>query len=281
MSPNSDIALAVRRALFMSAVAATGASTIPSLAQAQAAPDQPAADEPVPTVTVTGSRIRRVDQETAAPVFVLDAAQIQSSGVTTLGDLIQRVPAISGAATNPQVNNGGGTGETNVELRGLGAQRTLVLMNGRRIGVLGANGTVSAVDVNLIPINLIERVEILKEGAGAVYGSDAIAGVVNFITRKDVDGAEANVQFGKTAESDGESRSASLLWGNSANDKLNILFGGNYNKQEEVSAGARDFSAFALYLYGGVVSQGGSSRTANGRINLDPTLAAQYGCDSI
>ena len=163
MTPNSDIALAVRRALFMSAVAATGASTVPSLAQAQETQDQPAADEQrVETVTVTGSRIRRVDEETAAPVFVLDAAQIQSSGVTTLGDLIQRVPAISGAATNPQVNNGGGTGETNVELRGLGAQRTLVLLDGKRLGVLGANGTVSAVDVNLIPINLIERVEILK-----------------------------------------------------------------------------------------------------------------------
>ena len=99
------------------------------------------------------------------------------------------------------MNNGGGFGEANVELRGLDAKRTLVLLNGRRLGLVGAS---DATDINLIPVNLIERVDVLKEGAGAIYGSDAIAGVVNFITRKDVEGAELTASYGETAESDGE-----------------------------------------------------------------------------
>jgi outer membrane receptor protein involved in Fe transport len=288
MNRNSEIARAVSRALAMSAVATASVYTAPASAQDQNA------DDNTQTVTVTGSRIRRVDTETAAPVFVLDTTAIQNSGVSTLGDLIQRIPSISGAATNPQVNNGGGTGESNVELRGLGAQRTLVLLDGRRIGILG-NTTTSAVDINMIPLNLIERVEVLKEGAGAVYGSDAIAGVVNFIPRKDWNGADVDVQYGRTTRSDGARRSASLSFGETG-DKLSILIGGNYNKQDAVSAGNRDFSKFALYLYqtshgAPSIFQGGSSRTPTGRISLpgvnpDGTfapgsLAAQYGCGSV
>ncbi len=230
------------------ASAATTLCAVPALAQ-----ETDASARPIEEVVITGSRIRRVDEETASPVFVLDAGTIANTGVSTLGDLMMRVPAISGAATNPQVNNGGGTGESNVELRGLGAQRTLVLLNGRRINILGANGTTSAVDINMIPLNMIERVEVLKEGAGAVYGSDAIAGVVNFITKKNLDGADVNVEWGQTGESDGERQSASLTLG-STGEKLSVIFGANYNKQEAVSAADREFSANALYLYGGAVT---------------------------
>src|SRR5690349_8153487 len=134
---------------------------------------------------VTGSRIKRVDMETASPVFVIDRKMIETSGVQTVGELIQELPAISGAATNPRVNNGGGSGAATVSLRGLGSQRTLVLMNGRRL-----MSTTESIDVNQIPINLIERVDVLKEGASAIYGSDAIGGVVNFITRRDFTGGE-------------------------------------------------------------------------------------------
>ena len=192
------MALSLSRARRCAPVSA-GAPT-PAAAQQT---EEDAAARPIEEVVITGSRIRRVDEETASPVFVLDAGAIANSGVQTLGDLVQRVPAVSGGATNPQVNNGGGTGESNVELRGLGAQRTLVLLNGRRIGILG-NTTTSAVDINMIPINMIERVEVLKEGAGAVYGSDAIAGVVNFITKQNFEGAEVNAEFGQTGESDGD-----------------------------------------------------------------------------
>ncbi|HVY82047.1 MAG TPA: TonB-dependent receptor [Steroidobacteraceae bacterium] len=284
MNRNSEVTLAVRRALVMGAAATTGLTTLPAHAQDQT----PSAEQPETTVTVTGTRIRRVDQETANPVFVMDQSAIQSAGVSTLGELLQRVPSVAGAATNPQVNNGGGTGESNIELRGLSAQRTLVLLNGRRINILG-NTTTSAVDINLIPINVIERVEVLKEGAGAVYGSDAIAGVVNFITRKDVDGAEATAQYGQTGKTDGKSTQYGLVLGTST-DKMNLMVAGNYNKQDAVSANDRDFSRFALYLYGGAVSVGGSSRTPTGRIRLpvdqngDPipgSLADQFGCTSV
>ena len=274
MNRNSEVTLAVRRALLMGAAATTGLAALPAHAQDQ---DQSAAPEQ--TVTVTGTRIRRVDQETASPVFVMDQSAIQSAGVSTLGELLQRVPSVSGAATNPQVNNGGGTGESNIELRGLSAQRTLVLLNGRRINLLG-NTTTSAVDINLIPINAIERVEVLKEGAGAVYGSDAIAGVVNFITRKDVDGAETSVQYGETSKSDGKNTQAGLLFGSNT-DKMSVMFAANYNKQDAVSANDRDFSRFALYLYGGAVSQGGSSRTPNGRIRVPGVTPTGGSCSSI
>ena len=137
---------------------------------------------------VTGSRIRRVDAETASPILIIDSKAIQESGITTVGDLLQRIPSVSGAATNPSVNNGGGFGESSIELRGLDAKRTLILVDGHRIGFVGT--TSDATDVNEIPFNMIDHVEVLKQGAGAIYGSDAIAGVVNFITRKDLDGLE-------------------------------------------------------------------------------------------
>lgn len=273
---NSMVRDAVRLALMAGATAAA-VTALPNAAYAQEQATDEAGD--VDTVVVTGSRIRRVDAETASPVLSISADEIAKTGLTTMGDVLQRLPVVAGAATNPTVNNGGGTGESNVELRGLGAQRTLVLVDGRRVGVYG-NTQTSAVDINMLPMNMIERVEVLKEGAGAIYGSDAIAGVVNFITRRNFDGAEIGVQYGETGESDGQRQSASATLG-SQSDRVGIVFGANYNKQQKVSAADRAFSKDALYLYGGVVSAGGSSRTPNGRINLTPAQEAQFGCGSV
>jgi len=268
----------VRRAVRLALMAGVTAATATAIS-APAAAQEAATAEEVDTVVVTGSRIRRVDAETASPILTVTAEDIAKTGLTTLGDVLQRLPVVSGAATNPTVNNGGGFGESNVELRGLGAQRTLVLIDGRRVGVYG-NTTTSAVDVNIIPVNMIERVEVLKEGAGAVYGSDAIAGVVNFITRRNFEGAEVNVQYGATGESDGDRRSASATLGTQG-EKLSVVFGANYNKQDKVSAGDRAFSATALYLYGGVVSAGGSSRTTTGRIRVPGVDANGDPCGSV
>lgn len=272
---------AVRDAVRFSLMAGASAAAVPLLpaaALAQDAPDENA-DANIDTVIVTGSRIRRVDAETASPVLTISADEIAKTGLTTMGDVLQRLPTVAGAATNPTVNNGGGTGESNVELRGLGAQRTLVLVDGRRINVLG-NTTTSAVDVNMIPINMIERVEVLKEGAGAIYGSDAIAGVVNFITRRNFEGLEVSGQYGQTAESDGERIGISGTFGHQT-ESGGMVFGANYNRQERVSAGDRSFSREALYLYGGVVTAGGSARTPTGFIQLDDALVEQLGCDSL
>lgn len=271
----------VRQAVRLALMAGAGAAALAALPGAARAQDQAAGDQAgdVDTIVVTGSRIRRVDSETASPVLSISADEIAKTGLTTMGDVLQRLPTVAGAATNPTVNNGGGTGESNIELRGLGAQRTLVLVDGRRVGVYG-NTQTSAVDINMLPMNMIERVEVLKEGAGAIYGSDAIAGVVNFITRRNFDGAEIGVQYGQTGESDGVRESASATLG-AQTDRVGIVFGANYNKQEKVSAADRAFSKDALYLYGGVVTAGGSSRTPNGRINLTPAQQAQFGCGSV
>ncbi len=279
MSSNSTISRAIGLALGTATAAGASLAFAPT---AMAADPKPTPDVALEEIVVTGSRIRRVDAETASPIYVIDQAAIQQSGITTIGDLVQRIPSISGAATNPAVNNGGGFGESNIELRGLDPKRTLILVDGRRVGVVGA--TANATDVNQIPINLIERVEVLKEGAGAIYGSDAIAGVVNFITRKNVDGLEIHGDYGRTSRKDGAHHSFDVIMGTST-EKFKVVAGGSYQKQDAVFNGARDFSKYALYLYGGTYGsyQSGSSRTPNGRISLPSgsALRAQFGCKSI
>ncbi len=272
MSSNETIRRAVGLALGAAGTAAAAISFAPAALAADAAAGPataPAPDTTLTEVVVTGSRIRRVDAETASPVFVLDQKAIEQSGLSTVGDLLQRIPSVSGAATNPQVNNGGGFGESCVELRGLDCKRTLVLVDGRRIGLVGT--TSDATDVNQIPLPLIERVEVLKEGAGAIYGSDAIGGVVNFITRKDIEGVEINADYGKTTHNDGDHHDINVLFGTNS-DKFNFVVGGGVVQQDGVSAGRRDFSKYALYLYGGTsgVNKGGSSRVPTGRIFDNP-----------
>jgi outer membrane receptor protein involved in Fe transport len=272
MSSNLSLRRAVGLAVGAAGAAATAGFAPMALAEPAAGPNSDTAAAPDTTlqeVVVTGSRIRRVDTETASPVFVLDQQAIQESGINTIGDLLERVPSVSGAATNPQVNNGGGYGESCVELRGLDCKRTLVLVDGRRIGLVGI--TSDATDVNQIPLPLIERVEVLKEGAGAIYGSDAIGGVVNFITRKDVEGVELNADYGRTTKNDGAHHDVSIMFGTNT-DKFNFIIGGDIQQQDAVSAGARQFSKYALYLYGGTtgVTKGGSSRVPTGRIYDNP-----------
>lgn len=231
----------------------------PELTEPAAPPPATGETTVLETLEVTGSRLRRVDMENANPVFVIDRAMIEASGVTTVGELIQELPSIRGNAINPQVNNGGGDGASEVSLRGLGEDRTLLLLNGRRLVTQ---------DVNAIPINLIERVDVLNEGASAIYGSDAVAGVVNFITRKSYNGGEAAYDYGISTKNDGKRQSISLSMG-TGTGRANVMLGVNYNTQDGISSADRSFAENALYLYGGVVSAAGSSRNPNGRIFLD------------
>jgi iron complex outermembrane receptor protein len=269
MATNPRVTRAVKLALFSGAASAAVTST-PVLAQETEAGE-------LEQIVVTGSRIRRVDAETASPVFTLDRTAIAETGVTTVGDLLQQIPSVSGAATNPQVNNGGGTGAASIELRGLGTQRTLVLLNGRRLGSL-QNQNLGA-DVNVIPTNLIERVEVLKEGAGAIYGSDAVGGVVNFVTRTDFDGLEVGYDYGVSDKGDGDLNTVNVAWG-SQGERGGIAISGTYQKQEAISAGDRSYTKEAIYFYTYVFA-GGSSRTPNGRITLpeDHPLMVQLGCE--
>ncbi|HHQ4555615.1 TPA: TonB-dependent receptor plug domain-containing protein, partial [Aeromonas veronii] len=177
-----------------------------ALASLAAAPSVSAEEgqnvEKLQKIKVTGSRISRVEVETAQPVQVMSKADIERSGLTSVGDILQRIPAISGQAQSTSVNNGG-NGTVTVNLRGLGTQRTLVLVNGRRM-VYGGSGANSSVDLNTIPVAIIERVEILKNGASSIYGADAVGGVVNIITKTGFDGFELNGQIGQTSKSDAE-----------------------------------------------------------------------------
>ncbi len=275
MSSNLYLKQAVRLAIGSAGAAASmGLSSVagagPADTTATVPADTASSDVTLSEVVVTGSRIRRVDAETANPVLVIDQSTIAQSGITQLGDLLQRIPSISGNATNPNVNNGGGFAESNIELRGLDAKRTLILVDGHRVGFVGT--TSDATDVNQIPFNMIDHVEVLKEGAGAIYGSDAIGGVVNFITRKDVEGLELTGQYGETTHADGKNGQFGALFGHSG-DKGSVYVGGNYYKQDLVGAGRRNFSKYALYLYGGTqgVVQGGSSRVPTGRIYCQPS----------
>jgi outer membrane receptor protein involved in Fe transport len=208
-------------------------------------PAQPAVQEPpqeefVEDIVVTGSRIPRKELTTAAPVTVLDRAQIEQSGKTSIGEILQNIPEQSNAI-NTQFNNGG-DGATRVNLRGLGTARTLVLLNGRR-HVAGGTGADATVDLNTIPAAAIERIEVLKDGGSAVYGSDAIAGVVNIITRKDFSGTELRAFSGVSGHGDGLLYDLSLTTGQST-ERGNILFTAGYYTQKDVFAGDRDFSRF-------------------------------------
>jgi len=213
-----------------------------------AAKPQPAAEEPpveeyVEEIVVTGSRIPRKELTTAAPVTVLDKEQLEKTGKTSIGEILQSLPEQSNAI-NTQYNNGG-DGATRVNLRGLGTGRTLVLLNGRR-HVAGGTGADATVDLNSIPTAAIQRIEILKDGGSAVYGSDAIAGVVNIITRKDYSGTELRAFSGMSSHGDGLLYDLSLTTGQST-ERGNILFTAGYYTQKDVFAGDRSFSKYDTF----------------------------------
>ncbi len=159
---------------------------------------------------LTGSRIRRINYERVAPVDVLSAPDIELSGAQTLGELLKFVPAVSGSSTSTAITNGG-DGTATVTLRGLPASNTLVLINGRRVANDGLAG--ESVDLNSIPPAAVERIEILKDGASAIYGSDAIAGVVNVIMKRDFYGVLAETFYGETGDGDLDTVTHTLQYG--------------------------------------------------------------------
>ena len=243
---------AIRASLYGSAVLGL-ALAAPVQAQDQ---DQDSDTAELDRIEVTGSRIKRTDIESASPVFVIQRAEIERSGLTSIGDLLQDLP-IAGAALNTNFNNGG-NGETRLDLRNLGSNRLLVLLNGRRF-VTGLSGRV---DLNNIPTAVIKRIEILKDGASAIYGSDAISGVVNIITRDDFEGMQANAQFGQfEGENDGEIQAYDFSVGTTS-DRGSVYFNASYVKAEPVWAGDRTIAAEPQFGTGNAF---GSSGTPQGR----------------
>ncbi len=198
-------------------------------------------------IEVTGSSIKRVDAETAVPVQILKREDIDRIGATTTEELLRQVTAITsaGSVLVAQANGTVTTSISTVSLRGLTSNRTLVLVNGRRVSTAAAGSVSSAVDVNSIPIAAIERIEVLKEGASSLYGSDAIAGVVNFILRRDFTGAEAMVEYGSPTRSGGGKdwkASAFLGMGTLDREGWNFNVGAGYEKQDRIQGSDRPFA---------------------------------------
>ncbi len=215
-----------------------------AIAQETAKPAaQPATEERAQEIVVTGTRIRRKDPTTPAPVSVISRDQIAASGKVSIGDFLQGLPE-QGNAINTGVN-AGGDGSTRVNLRGIGTSRTLVLVNGRR-WMPGGAGADGSVDLNSIPSAAVERIEVLKGGASGVYGSDAIAGVVNIITRRSGEKTDVSLFTGTSGHGDGTTFDLNLTSG-TGNDRGNLLFSAGYYDQRKVMAGDRAFSKFAWY----------------------------------
>lgn len=261
---SNKVSKAVRLALALSA-ASTAAFSVNTFA------DESGAEE-VERIEVTGSRIKRTDIEGAAPITTITADDIVKMGVTNVGDMLQNLTSSAGAALNTAVNNGG-DGTIQFSLRGLGSRRTLVLVNGRRM-VKGGSGANSAVDLRTIPVATIKRVEVLKDGASAIYGSDGIAGVVNIITKNDYEGAELKVNYGITSESDGRQNQIDFTMG-TASDKGNIVFAAGWSKQGQVMMGDRERSEFELRAFpDGSTQEGGSSAPPWSNVDGYPGSAA-------
>jgi iron complex outermembrane receptor protein len=204
-------------------------------------------------IEITGSSIKRIQSEGALPIQLLSREDIKKTGASTVVDLIQALPSVQGSIGGAAAVGGATLGFAGVSLRALGEQRTLVLLNGRRITQFGGQnftGTAAAVDLNAIPLAAIERVEILTDGASAIYGSDAIAGVVNFMTRKQASDGEISV--GLTAPRAGarETRiSATKGVGDLDNDGYNFLLSAAASRRTKLDSGQRDFARSALVKF--------------------------------
>lgn len=216
------------------------------------------------TVTVTGSRIAKQDFTSNSPVATVGAEQFNLTNTVNteglLNTLPQTVPGLDRTSNNP------GNGTATVDLRGLGSGRTLVLIDGKRVVPTTGGGVV---DINNIPSALIERVEVVTGGASAVYGSDAVAGVVNFILKDDFEGIEASASYEMTGESDAEIFSTNLtVGGNFADGRGNAVVSMGYTDRQPLFQGDRDFSFFAQFDDGaGGLFDGGSSGVPEGRLS--------------
>ncbi|MFZ6754804.1 TonB-dependent receptor [Undibacterium sp. Dicai25W] len=252
------------RLLFVSGVA-IGAMAQPALAQ-QTAPE-------AQRVEITGSSIKRVESEGVLPVTVMKREDIERTGATTAQDLVNMIPGNFGGSV--VANNVGATGApSTANLRGIGSQYTLVLLNGRRLAnyAIGSN----PVDLNSIPLSAIEKIEVLRDGASAIYGADAIAGVINFILKKNYQGLEASFYGTKVDQGNGDTRSFNVLggYGDLNVQGFNILLSANHETDDALKAKDRAFAATAVRPDLGINKA--SPRNGVPNFNFTDTLGNSY-----
>jgi iron complex outermembrane receptor protein len=244
---STRLKFAVRRGLTLSALASAGFS---GQVLAQQNPDT------LDTVIVTGSRIANSATEAPIPVQVYDSEQITQQGAGNLADVLSKIPAVGTAGFSRANSNfaTSGNGVSTVNLRNIDDKRTLVLVNGRRV-VSGIGGS-STVDLNNIPLDLIDRVEVVTGGASAVYGSEAIAGVVNFILKENFEGMSARVQAGQSSKHDAEQYLASFTFGTRLADRANLTVNLQYDKDEGLRSKNRAISREDIPFRSSYVPQG-------------------------
>ncbi|KQN00832.1 TonB-dependent receptor [Sphingobium sp. Leaf26] len=247
--------------------------TVPAFAQSV----EPQAEDGT-AIIVTGSRIRRDPLDQDKPIVTVDQASIARTGLTSIADVLQRIPSAAGGL-NTKTNNAGNiggppdgtgvsSGSAEIDLRYLGAKRTLVLVDGMRyVNGSAAGGIPASVDLNTIPQSMIERVEVLQSGASPLYGSDAVAGVVNIITRQSQKGLDMSAQFGTFRQGDGHTYDVNASYGFQS-DRVSVVVGGNYVKQEGVSTADRSISQWPAAGGSSCADGGCSSATPNGRYDV-------------
>lgn len=263
---------ALRRQVLANAIRATLLLSLPGMALAQDA--TPAT---LDSVQVTGTRIRKAEIETQTPVQTLTREDIERTGLTSIGDIVQELTG-SGSALNTKFNSSGnfgfspngdgvGAGSAQVDLRNLGPKRVLVLVDGMRwVNESSASGVGAATDLNTIPLALVERIEVLQDGASSLYGSDAIAGVVNIITRRNFDGGQVTLNYGQYGEGDGTLKGVDLAWGRNT-ERTNLFLGASFVDQDAVYSRDREQSRWPIP---GTGLTFGSSATPNGRFVFFP-----------
>ena len=304
---NSRLGLASRSALLVGISIGTLLAATPALAQTTP-PPVPPADQPTPptndqqqaaqnapatvptsggstavtenqnNIVITGTRIRQPEFTSPDPVSRIDPQIAQQAGKLDTADMLQSSPIASGstqitsALSSNFVTNGGPGSET-IDLRGLGPNRTLVLLNGRRAGPAGVRGGVSSFDLNVLPQSIVQRVDILKTGASSIYGSDAVAGVVNLITKTDFNGLQVDGFANVPTHKGGEVFSGSVLWGKS-NDRGHIMVALDYYKQNELARGDRSYlSCPAAYIF--------KKGSPNERADLIDPRTGKYHCEDL
>ncbi|WP_428312000.1 TonB-dependent receptor domain-containing protein [Hydrocarboniphaga sp.] len=280
MHKNSSRKRAFASRLIGSAALASSLGWTASATAQDAAPSSEATE--IETIVVTGSHIRKAEAEGAAPVQVLTREDIENSGVSSIGEVLSQL-SVSGSALNAKFNSAGnfgfpadgggvGSGSATVALRQLSAKRTLVLVDGLRwVNESSASGVSAAVDINTIPMSIVDHIEILTDGASAVYGSDAIGGVVNIITKKKQEGIAFNVYGGDYGTGDGKTKTADVSFGGSG-DKFDYFVNLSYFDQNGISSNDWVQSRFPVPGTGVAF---GSSAIPTTRTVFTPTDPAQ------
>ncbi|WP_033920282.1 TonB-dependent receptor domain-containing protein [Sphingomonas sp. 37zxx] len=226
------------------------------------------AEEQQESIVITGSRIRRADISSTSPLAIVSAEEFKLSGAVNVEQVINTLPQVIPGVNQFSNNPGGGVSE--LDLRGLGAQRTLVLVNGRRYMF---HDTSQVVDLNTIPAFLLRDVQVQTGGGSAVYGSDALAGVVNFNLRTDLEGLEVGTQYSITERGDGSRFNVNMALGTQLPDNRgHVTIYGEYNKRGSIFQSARDFSRFALGDSAGNLIPQGSAGVPQGRFVASPTI---------